>query len=294
MNSSSMNSMQHLMLCRELKSITTTPASNNSRNHPRPIALALAGILFIAPTARAGLPPGVEVFNDMQEVSDADLGHMRGKFASNNQVLYFGVEMASQWQTPNGSLVTAGANLDIDFRNQNGNTPSVHYVPTVTITQQGQTIQSSQNGSANVVSGGGGLANVNGVSQSIQVAGKDNGIRNDISMQVDVTSTQGGGSIPGAIQGQAGTVSTTGGDGTVASVTLSNNSIGLNVTVPGQGQILQQIRNQGVFQAARIGGDANLIHNQITMHIGLSQAGLGVGSMAAFQSLKGLPQAGMF
>jgi len=232
----------------------------------------------------------------MQEVSDVDLHHIRGKFASNNKVLYFGVEMVSQWQTPTGNLVTAGANLDIDFRGNNGNTPTVSYVPTVTIVQQGQGAVATQNSGSNSVSGGAGLANVSGVSQSIQVAGQSNRIQNGIDMQVDLASNaQGGGSISGAMQGQAGSTSASS-DGTVATVTLANNSIGVDITVPGQGQVIQQIRNQGMFQSARIGGDLNQIHNAITMHIGLNTgAGSGAGgAYAALQSLKALPQNGIF
>jgi hypothetical protein len=146
------------------------------------------------------------------------------------------------------------------------------------------------------VSGGAGLANVNGVSQSIQVAGQLNDIKNGIDVQVDITSIAQGGNVANAMQGQAGALSATGDDGTVATVTLANNSIGVSVVVPGQGQVLQQIRNQGMFQSARIGGDLNQIHNAITMHIGLNTAAGNAfgGTYAALQGLKSMPQNGMF
>ncbi len=305
-NISAMNSIQHAQYLRQLALVPKLEGSKLEskperpkkiiRNHPKKMALALAGIIAFAPMANAALPPDIDVFNNMQEVSDSDLGHMRGKFASNNQVMYFGIEMVSHWQTPTGNLVTAGANLNIDFRG-NGSTPTVQYVPTVTIVSQGQDIASAQNGGTNSVSGGAGLANVSGVSQSIQVAGQSNSINNGIDMQVDISSSgQGGGLISNAVQGQAGSISANGTDGTVATVTLSNNSIGVSVVVPGQGQVLQQIRNQGMFQAARIGGDLNQIHNNITMHIGLNSAsGAGsAGAFAALQGLKTLPQNGLF
>ncbi|MGZ8258573.1 MAG: hypothetical protein ACXWTR_05295, partial [Methylotenera sp.] len=109
-------------------------------------------------------------------------------------------------------------------------------------------------------------------------------------------NAQGGGSISGAVQGQAGSTSAYGNDGSVATVTLANNSIGVDITVPGQGQVIQQIRNQGMFQSARIGGDLNQIHSMITMHIGLNTgAGSGAGgAYAALQGLKALPQNGIF
>lgn len=259
----------------------------------RKISLIVAGITAFSQMASAAVPQEFDIFNGMQEISDSDLGHMRGKFASNNQVMYFGVEMVSQWQTAVGELITAGANLNIDL--SDGATPTVQYMPTVTIVQQGQGVSAPVNGNTNDVSGGEGLSNVNGVSQSIQVAGQSNSIINGVDMQVNISSGPGG-SLVGASQGQLGAVSATGNDGTVATVTLANNSLGVSVNVPGQGQILQQIRNQGMFQSARIGGDLNSIHNKITMHIGLNAAtgANSVGAYSALQSLKGLHQAGLF
>ncbi|MDP1595906.1 MAG: hypothetical protein Q8S46_01105 [Methylotenera sp.] len=304
-NVSKMNSIQHAQYLRQLatESMPTlninpspTHSKANIKSHPKKLALALAGMVAFSPMANAALPPDIDVFNNIQEVSDGDLGHMRGKFASNNQVMYFGIEMVSQWQTPSGNLVTAGANLNIDFQ-VNGSTPTVQYVPTVTIVSQGQDAASAQNGSTNSVSGGAGLANVSGVSQSIQVAGQSNSINNGIDMQVNISSSaQAGGLVSSALQGHAGSVSANADDGTVATVTLSHNSIGVSVVVPGQGQVLQQIRNQGMFQSARIGGDLNQIHNNITMHIGLNSAsGAGsAGAFAALQGLKTLSQNGMF
>jgi hypothetical protein len=294
-DSSSMNSIQYgQSLMNSALFRSRQRISKNSDHRSRKLALVLAGVITFSPVAKASLLPGMEVFNNMQEVSDAELGHMRGKFASNNQVMYFGVEMVSQWQTATGSLVTAGANLNI---NMTGNTPTVQYAPTVTIVQQGQSVNPPQSGGTNVVAGGGSLANVTGVSQSIQVAGQSNTIHNGIDMQVYPAFGQGGGTLlAGAMQGQAGSVSATGNDGSVATVTLANNSVGVNVIVPGQGEVLQQIRNQGVFQSARIGGDLNQIYSTITMHIGLNMGG-GSGTssaLAALQSLKSLPRNGMF
>lgn len=301
MNIPQMNSIQHthyLVKQDSMLKVVEKPAkpAKIMRNPRKKIALAMAGILFFSPIAKAALPQGLEVFNNMQEVSDGDLGHMRGKFASNDRVTYFGVEMVSQWLTSAGNLVTAGANLTIDFKGAGGGTPTVQYVPTVTIVQQGQNAPTALNGNTNIVSGGAGLANVNGVSQSIQVAGQLNDIKNGIDVQVDITSIAQGGNVANAMQGQAGALSATGDDGTVATVTLANNSIGVSVVVPGQGQVLQQIRNQGMFQSARIGGDLNQIHNAITMHIGLNTAAGNAfgGTYAALQGLKSMPQNGMF
>jgi len=302
MNISTMNAIQHAQYLHRQSSMqkhispVQKRVATKSGSHTHKLALALAGIIAFTPVANAAMPPDLDVFNGMKEVPDSELGHMRGKFASNNQVLYFGVEIVSNWQTAAGNVITAGANLNIDFRSNPGGTPTVQYVPTVSIVQQSQNAAPADTGGSNNVSGGAGLANVSGVSQNIQVAGQSNHILNGIDMQVELSSSSQGGSIASAVQGHAGSISAAGDDGTIATVTLSNNSIGVNVNVPGQGEILQQIRNQGMFQSARIGGDLNQIHNAITMQIGLNAAAgaSAAGAFAAIQSLKSLPQNGLF
>lgn len=298
MSQANLNAIQHYVYMQ--KRMSTSVSGDFCKNIPhysRNMAAIIAGVIAFGPLANAAMPGGLEVFRDLQEVPDGELQHMRGKFASNNQVLYFGVEMVSQWQTQTGTTVTAGANLNIDFQAGGSGKPVVHYAPTVSVVQQGQGAMQIQNDGTNSVSGGAGLASVSGVSQSIQVAGKSNRILNGIDMQVNLTSaSHSGGSIPGAVGAHAGTVSAAGDDGTIATVSLGNNSIGLDVVVPGQGEVIQQIRNQGMFQSARIGGDLNQIHNTIVMHIGIN-AGAGSaagGAYSALQSLRDLQQKGIF
>ena len=298
MSQANLNSIQHsLLMQKQVANSASGDACSNISRYSRNLAFIIAGVIACGPLANAAMPTGLEVFRDLQEVPDGELQHMRGKFASNNQVLYFGVEMVSHWQTATGTTVIAGANLNIDFQAGGNGKPVVHYVPTVSVVQQGQGATQMQNGGTNSVSGGAGLANVSGVSQSIQVAGRSNRILNGIDMQVDLASAKrGGSSIMGAVGAYAGTVSATGDDGTMATVRLGNNSIGLDIVVPGQGEVLQQIRDQGMFQSARIGGDLNQIHNAITMHIGINTgAGNAAGgAYSALQSLRDLQQKGIF
>jgi hypothetical protein len=294
------NSIQYTQYLRKFNMVLTQNikpkfAKKTAIHHTKKRILVTACLIALTPSANAGFLPNIEVFRNMEEVSDSDLGHMRGKFASSNQVMYFGIEMVSQWLTPTGDLVTAGANLNIDFR-ANESTPIVQYVPTATIVYQNHGT-STQNMGTNSVSGGAGLANVSGVSQSIQVSGQSNSIKNGIDMNVDLTSaTNAGGVISSAVQGQLGSVTAIGNDGVLATVTLSKNTIGVGIIVPGQGQVEQQLRDQGMFQSARIGGDLNNIHNNITMSIGLNNdQGISSGNAhAALEGLRALPLNGMF
>jgi len=300
MNISTMNSIQHAEYLRRLASQSKLAnpeyETKTAKNHPRTLALALAGIMAFAPIVNAAPLPSSEfsAYNDMEEISDGDLANMRGKFIGNNQVLYFGIDLVSQWQTPGGNLVTASATLNIDF-SDDPNTPKVEYVPTISIVVKDAA--PAQTGNTNTVAGGAGLTNVSGASQVIQVAGQSNSIQNGMTIKVDYTTAGQGGSINSAAQGQAGSISDTAADGTLATVTLSNNSLGVNITSPGQGEVLQQIRNQGLFQSARIGGDYNQIHNSMRMSVGMNSAVSGsniAGASAAIESLRSLPQNNLF
>ncbi len=295
----SINSIQHAELCRRKLLLNEHKKLTPAALLKHRVATVMVGILTFSSLANAAIP-NIEVFNGLTELSDSDLENMRGRFASNNQVLYFGVEMISQWQTQSGQLATAAANLTIDFRNNHTDQPTVQFVPTVSIENQTPVVINSDSNQPILVGnnnlGSGGVANVSGVSQNIQVAGQSNKIENGINMQVEFMSSQNSGSISTAVQSKAGSLSATTSDGTSAMVTIANNSIGVMIQMPEQGQVLQQIRNQGMLQSAFIGGDLNRIQNTIIMRIGLNSAsGNNFGSgYNAIQSLKDLQRNGLF
>ncbi|HEY8353919.1 MAG TPA: hypothetical protein VIK69_02760 [Methylophilaceae bacterium] len=289
-----LNSIQHYYLYLQQRKPAFLPLERHLPYLFCSAAAMLAGVIAFGSMANAAMPSGLEVFEALEEIPDGELQHMRGKFVSNNQVLYFGVEMVSRWQTEMGTTVIAGASLDIDFRAGGNAQPVVSYVPTVSIVQQVDA-QGQENATSHVY-GGAGLANVSGVSQSIQVAGRSNHVLNDISMQVMLAPADGGGSAAAAAGTHGGMAMARADDGTIATVRLGSNSLDLGIAVPGQGEVLQQIRSQGMFQSARIGGDLNQVHNVITMHIGIN-GGIGeawAGAHTALQSLMDIQQRGMF
>lgn len=83
--------MKHLKLSRMARAIATT----------------LAGSMFILQPATASLPDR-HIFNDADEISDADLAGMRGRYVGTGEILYFGVAMYTQWQTQDGRTLNAG------------------------------------------------------------------------------------------------------------------------------------------------------------------------------------------
>lgn len=262
----------------------------------KPLAMALIGALSMTATANAGLPPDLGVFDQAEELPDAALGHMRGKFVSSGQVMYFGVEMVTRWQTAAGEVIRAGAEFGVNFA---GHTPRVEFRPTITAEHNGTpSLQTAQGNS--MASGAGGLDNVSGVVQNIQVAGTSNGVGNTIGMNVEMLSSPSTApaSAPAANGPETQSVQTA--SGTTATVSMAGNGIGVAVTVPDQGRAVQQIRNvaQGggqVLQSVQLGGNLNQIHNLINLNVKMDATnGLSSHSAQVLSGLRMLPQSGTF
>ncbi len=247
------------------------------------LVVALSGSLLLMPQV------GFSAL--FAEATDAELAGMRGRYVpSGNQIVYFGVEMATRWQTADGRGVDAKVNLSVDS-NLN---------PTITIVNLEHTGDSAMaQSSGNTVSiSSGGMTEVHGVAQSIQIGGDGNAVRNDIGMNV----TLAGGDAPAADGAglqldTAGTQTINNSNGSVTTVSLDKSGLKLAVDVPGQGRVQQQLRTgYGVFQGAMVGGDMNRIHNAININATLrSAAGLNTPNMqAALDTLKGMRQTGMF
>ena len=269
------------------------PADGGRAWQQRALVTALAGTLATLPLARAALPPDLNVFDHATVIADDELGHMRGKFVAAGQVMYFGVEMVTQWLASSGPAITPSGVLQISLA---GNTPQVSFVPTITVEQKAAMGGAAGQGSA-VAAGGGGLQDVTGVVQNIQVAGTSNGITNTIGINVQNTSGQ-----PAAQAPSTGplSASTTTASGSVASVGLGSNGMSVAVAVPDQGRAMQQIRQVSmgggqVLQSVQIGGDVNQIHNRINLNVQMNSAS-GPASPAGNQLLgmKLMPPSGAF
>jgi len=207
--------------------------------------------------------------NSMVELSDETLSDMRGKFISASQVGYFGVEMVTHWQTSTGEIVIATANLGVNFT---GSEPQIGFVPSITVQQNGGGASSTSTQNTSVATGGAGLDNVTGVVQNIQVAGVSNGITNTIGLMVESSSTPTTSDLP-SISGPQSLSETTP-NGTTASVGLSNNQMGVAITVPDQGRAIQHIQSTTtggqIQQSVQVGGNLNQIGNRINLNVELN------------------------
>jgi hypothetical protein len=233
----------------------------------KPIISIFCGALLFASSASAAiLTSDISVFSQAEELTDNSLGAMRGKFVSSGNIMYFGVEMVTQWQTSTGEMITATADLGVDLSRS---TPQVLFSPNILV-QQGNGGDNSTNYGNSVVSGAGGLDGVNGVVQNIQVAGTSNGITNDIGVSVEMVSTNS--TYQTRLVSNESSVTAQTASGSTAKVSIENNAIAVSIAVPQQGQTLQQIRSLAlgggqVLQSVQLGGDRNQIRNMINLNV---------------------------
>lgn len=238
-----------------------------------------------------------EVVPGMVVVPDPALAVMRGKYvASTTQVVYFGVQMQSNWTTPDGSMLSAGANVTVNLTNT---TPSVTFYPTANlvtadpvngdtlIDTTGRTITSS------------GVDNISGVTQSVQLAGDYNSTKNltrvNILSEVPVDEALDNGIDSASFEYNN--------DGVIMSgySALEDNSAVVHLEVDGQGVAEQSIRGtvpgangKGVYQTIVVLGDRHRISNQLDMSVVVrnesEQFALQQGLGAAIGNLRGLAQ----
>lgn len=209
--------------------------------------------------------PEMNVFAQASEVSDAVLGETRGKFISAGHIMSFGVQMVTDWTTATGERINASAVLSV---NMAGSQPQARFQPSITI-QQLQPAGSLSSQGNNVVSGSKGLEQVTGVIQSIQVAGKSNGIANGIGITIKRSNASNMNSLNG---GEGNNLNLVTPSGNSANVSLANNGLSVGVKVANQGHAMQSIRsiaqgNGQVLQSVQLGGDLNQINNLINLDI---------------------------
>jgi len=224
-----------------------------------------------------GLPRDAEI------VPDVTLENLRGRFMSRGKLIYFGVEMLTQWRTADGRVITAGLEIGTnlhrhkkhgsrDHSKSRRHRPTITFRPVVNITNYDASHHQggSDHENGNSVSGDG-LDNVTGVTQSIRVAGNSNHIRNDINMIItegnephDEDHDHGSYRIP--------TRHLSDDDGVTVTAGRLGDALGIDITIPGQGSVQQLIRaSQGLGQHAQIVGWSNEIHNVINIRAQLDQ-----------------------
>lgn len=198
---------------------------------------------------------GASLFQPL-ELSDAELAQLRGRYVLPDRVIHFGVTMSTFWQNSAGQAIGARVTLQVDGQAQ----------PTLYVSY----IDQAGNGSAVLpgtgqVIGGNGLAQVQGVSQSVRSAGDFNDALNDLN--ITISSKTDGMPMPvgqpwhgsSEFSNEAG------------SVQITNHAGGLQIMLnaAGQGIAQQQIGGGNVLQQANINSNLNSVRNLAELNVAL-------------------------
>ena len=79
------------------------------------LALACSFYLLLEESI-ADQPSNSLEFSIPVEIEDGELAEMRGRYASSGQVVYFGVQMTSQWSTSSGQNLGVGMSMGVPIR----------------------------------------------------------------------------------------------------------------------------------------------------------------------------------
>lgn len=242
--------------------------------------LALALSLSI-PAAQAATTDFTtfEGFASARQLSDNELGVQRGRFADKGRLMFFGVQMVSEWRTAAGDQLAAGARMLGDLSRQQ---PSVSFEPTITVVESRAGLARLGNG-ARVVDQG--TANASGVVQSIQAGGDFNVAANDLVIDVldassfSTSSASGGGTQTRQVAGSTIAVSAVG------------NDMSVSIDMPGMGNIRQAIvPGSGLSQAIQLSSSLQQVRNLTRLQLYMGNQS-GVGDRATPGMLSGIKAA---
>lgn len=251
------------------------------------------GAFMIAPwphTAHASTAPTA---SGLEELSDAELGTMRGRYTiGDNQVAWFGVKMISTWQSNMGQTLQGTLAVSMDFTQ---GAPKVTFEPTVSITRADAPAPPLPPSAPNAPStpsrsiDSRGLANVQGLVQSVQVAGDGNLASNTTHLSVTdgdsapaattgtatatatataspATTTATTSAVTAAVQQQSAShpaVSSAYGDGSSAVASFDGHNADVLLTIDGQGAVAQWIHDGSIGQTIRLTGDYQWASNRM-------------------------------
>ena len=261
------------------------------------IGLATAPAALPAFAQAQALPsPATTPATGLTELTDEEMGDMRGRYTvSNNTVAWFGVTMVSTWQNQAGQQLTSSMKVTMDARTPDK--PVVRFQPHVSITTV-DVAPPSPDGQREIDNAG--LANVTGVTQSIQVAGDDNAAHNvaKVTVRDQVPTGEGAApagaepaasadvvpaiAVPDPVASQA-TIATASAAGMNAVAQLDGNAARVLLQIDGQGAVEQWINRSGMGQTIMLSSDGQTASNWMELDIvrNTSQARAGVAQNVA-------------
>ncbi len=252
--------------------------------------------------------PDMSWVDEAEIVSDVELADMRGRFLQSGDVTYFGVQMVTTWQTSDGVIMNTGVEWGVDLGGGSAD-PTVSFFQlspddvssSIDPLLERQLLQEAMlivNEPVPLTStaGAGGLETATGIVQSVQAAGDGNDIGNDIGLAVVDGDAAPSLAFPqttfGAPHDLTETTTVEFAAGTKATAFVEDNAIGMVVSIPGAGVVLQELRGgQGrAAQHANISSNLNFVRNtmQITFGVDAANQPLGTNVRSALQLLPSL------
>lgn len=210
------------------------------------------------------------------EVSDRDLAEIRGKFVMPDRIVHFGVTMTTLWTAGNGQQL--GATVSLNMQQNLQPVLSVQFID-----QAGQGALPAAQGQ---VIGGNQLNSVQGIAQSVRIAGSSNAGLNDLDLSISQQASAA--NNPGLpLNSAPQTVSND-----LGSITVSADQ-GLRIALNGaQGSSWQSLGNGGLNQGIAIAGQLNHVENLTRLNVALQNNSLSPASQQAWQAMQTLRPVG--
>jgi hypothetical protein len=194
------------------------------------------------------------------EVSEQQLGEIRGKFIARDQVRYFKLEMTTQWAGPSSALNdsvfdhNAGLSLTFDISDRDN--------PRASVTISGSLGDPVDNSPAieNPIPA---TDNIKGVSQTIQVAGSGNQIVNNLSidaLELSSDQTATGNQTSGTLLGDSRHSYKNASDITTQ-FNLSDNNIGYAIKTPNNDVVIQKLAHSTVLNTGQLAQSVAVSNN---------------------------------
>lgn len=254
---------------------------SNSRKRWIPIVKKLlcvsAGAATVGTASAATLPDQLESTAEQRsfrELADSELAGVRGRYAQGNEVLLFGMEMATVWTSPTGEVFATRADLQVDLA---GASPTVSFTPHITATSDEAYQRHTTAADHQAVVVDSGSRNAEGVVQVVQAGGDFNRAGNEFQLDID----QGGASAPPTGNGETQLTSAS---GVQMSVQGGVNGLGMQISMPGQGEVTQGVyAGRGLHQSVQLTGSHQQVHNMTRMQVQMNRD---VGGTAASGELR--------
>lgn len=243
------------------------------------VAITASGLL--APAAMAASSSFAD-FSDGRQLSDTELGQLRGRFVDKGRIMFFGIQMSSAWRTSAGEELMAGATLHGDLT---GRAPRVSFEPHLTMVSASDISEAARSGNGAIVRDAG-TGNARGVVQSIQAGGDFNAAANDL--QIDVLDASGHRGPVGS-SGSGGTQRLP--SGTSVAVNYGAGGMGVALDVPGMGRVQQAIvPSRGLRQSIQLTSDFQRVQNITRLQLYMGQQGANGGTPGVRSAIESVRQ----